>query len=98
MPPSITRKTRLNSIIRLTRPTSLDRMASITSTNRETRLARLTSMVRMTSYPGILDLKVWTGRIAFLCGIVISELITPVLLGYLAILLILSSGVAISPG
>ena len=52
----------------------------------------------MTSYPGRLDLKVWTGWVVFLGRIIIAELIMPVCLGFLAILLILASGMAISPG
>ena len=52
----------------------------------------------MTSYPGILDLKVRAGWIAFLGRIIIAELIIPVRLGFMAILLILASGVAISHG
>ena len=58
----------------------------------------MTSLGRMTSYPGILDLKVRAGWIAFLGRIIIAELIIPVRLGFMAILLILASGVAISHG
>ena len=60
-------------------------------------MARLDRLDRMTSYPGRLDLKVWTGWIAFLGRIIIAELIIPVRLGFQAILLILFSGMVISP-
>ena len=82
-PPVITRRTGLGSMIRLTRPNSLDRLTSITSTTRKTRLTRLTRMGRMTSYPGRLDLKVWTGWVSFLARIIIAELIIQVRLGFL---------------
>ena len=94
-PPSITRKTRLTSIIRLTRPTSLNRLESITST---TGKNRLTKLGRKTSYTGHLYLKGRGGLPEFLGRMVIAKLIIPVRVVFLGILRILFIGAAISHG
>ena len=88
----------MTSIIRLTRPTSLNRLTSITSAIGKTRLTRLTRLGRMTSYPGRLYLKGRAGFLAFLGRIVIAELIIPARLVFLDILRILFIGMAISHG
>ena len=97
-PSSITRKTRLTSIIRLTRPNCLNRLTSIASKTGKTRLTRPTSLGRMTSCPGRLCLKGREGFLVLLVIIVISELIIQVRLDFLEILRILFSGMGISPG
>ena len=73
-------------------------MTSITSTTRQTRLTRMTRLDRMTSYKARLYLKGRSGFLSFLFRVVISGVIIPVRLVFLEILLILFSGMDISPG
>ena len=88
----------MGSIIGLNRLTSLQRLTGITSMDRNARLTRLARMSRMTSYAGRLGLKVRTGWVSCLGRIVIAELLTPLLLGFQAVLLILFSGAVILHG